>query len=385
MAGFESQEELLKFYQESRTLMKTGGFNLRSWASNCDTLNKLAKSQNVHDGDTSIRVLGLRWKIQDDSICFGHKTLPCLTDDTMTKREILRRSSKIYDPLGLLSPITIRSKIFLQDLWSRKLGWDETIPNELKLEWFKLSSDLYNCQNIEFPRRYFEDDMNTETTLHVFTDSSKVAYGACVYLVKGDESTLVMAKTRVAPLKKLTIPQLKLMDALIGARLSSHILNSSHNVSKCIMWSDSQIVLHWINSKKQLKVFIANRISEIKKLTQEHKWQYCPTECNPADLLSRGLSYESLKSSTLWRNGPEWLKNQTKWPRNIVSGPAILVTSENENAIGNSQETTQNPSNVLNIVDKNKYSTFRKVVHIVAYMQRFIRNCRVGKVNRRTT
>jgi hypothetical protein len=138
--------------------------------------------------------------------------------------------------------------------------------------WYKINQDMENCTEIKFSRRFFASDTN-ETggpVLHVFVDANKVAYGACAYLVKGNESAFVMAQNRVAPLKQLTIPQLELMAVLIGGRLASHIPSSLH-VEKCVLWSDSQIVLHWLSLKKQLKTFIANRIAKIKELTSEHR------------------------------------------------------------------------------------------------------------------
>ena len=188
--------------------------------------------------------MGLRWNVKDDKVGFGYK--PELSDSRLTKREILRKSAKIYDPLGLLSPATIRSKLFLQDSWSRKLTWDQKIPSEIRTEWLNIDDDLNKCSIVSFPRRFFNQNTNSgeKPNLHVFTDASKSAYGACAYLVKGTESTFVMAKNHVAPLKQLTIPQLELMGALIGGRLASHILSSLQTVEKCILWSDSQIVLH---------------------------------------------------------------------------------------------------------------------------------------------
>ena len=88
----------------------------------------MAKLHNVNDRDELVKVLGLRWNVKEDHVYFGYKPLPKLSENQITKREILRRASKIYDPLGMLSPVTVRSKIFLQDLWNRKLDWDEIIP-----------------------------------------------------------------------------------------------------------------------------------------------------------------------------------------------------------------------------------------------------------------
>ena len=157
----------------------------------------------------------------------------------------------------------------------------------------------------------------------------------------------------------------------INTRLASHILSSLH-VEKCVLWSDSQIALHWFSSKKQLSTFIANRIAEIKELTSEHRWKYCPTQYNPTDLLSRGIPYEELKSCTLWMRGPEWLTNEKNWPSEFTTENVLTTLGENEEDC----ETKQIQNSVLNIIDVNRYSSFRKIVRIFAYVLRFLSNCR---------
>lgn len=116
-----------------------------------------------------------------------------------------------------------------------------------------------------------------------------------------------MAKTRVAPIKQLTLPKLELMAALIGARLLSFIhsaMTDLYPTLEVYLWSDSQIVLSWLHSNKQLKQFVANSVRE---LFPPSIWHYCPTQENPADILTRGLTNQQMLSSSLWKNGPAWL------------------------------------------------------------------------------
>ena len=142
-----------------------------------------------------------------------------------------------------------------------------------------------------------------DAELHIFVDASTKAYGAVAYVKssEADQASFVMAKSRVAPLKKLTLPQLELTAALIGARLGSYLRGKLH-VTKTILWTDSQIVIHWLRSLKQLKPYVANRVTEIKTLTRV--WRYCPTSDNPADLLTRGISANQLKTAEIWSHGP---------------------------------------------------------------------------------
>ena len=95
------------------------------------------------------------------------------------------------------------------------------------------------------------------------------AYGACAYIVSENESSLVMARNRVAPLRQMTIPKLKLMAAVIGARLCDHVM-SNLRCARAYLWSDSQIVLRWLSSEKTNSIFVNNRAKESSALVQLH-------------------------------------------------------------------------------------------------------------------
>ena len=129
---------------------------------------------------------------------------------------------------------------------------------------------------------------------------------------------MVMAKSRVAPLKKLTLPKLELMAALTGARLGNFVqqaLKQRYANITVKLWTDSEIVHHWLNNDKPLKSFTANRVREIKELFSTTHWNNCLTKSNPADLLTRrGISAQQFPASSLWKHGPAWLPHQSMWP-----------------------------------------------------------------------
>ncbi|XP_071133119.1 uncharacterized protein [Mytilus edulis] len=214
---------LLRFRLNS--LFADGGFNLRSWASNGQLLQVLARTENVMDKDQLIKILGLRWDTTSDTLGFVTPNLD--TSELITKREVLRQSSRIYDPLGILSPITVRSKMLMQNIWETNFNWDELLPDSTITEWVNIRKDIQEATKTVVPRHYFDDESsgtNNDNVIHVFTDSNCMkAYGACAYIVANGKSSLIMAKNRVAPLKQLTIPRLELMAAVIGSRLLAHI------------------------------------------------------------------------------------------------------------------------------------------------------------------
>lgn len=137
-----------------------------------------------------------------------------------------------------------------------------------------LCHDLQQVLKNEIPRCYFQEWNESDTQLYVFTDASQLAYGACAYFVTRTESTLVMARNRVAPLKSITLPKLELMGAVIGAKLANYLLeNLNQNSMEVNFWTDSQIVLKWMNSRKTLKPFVTNRIKEIKTQVKSQTWR----------------------------------------------------------------------------------------------------------------
>ena len=284
----------------------------------------------------------------------------------------------------------------MQSIWEQKHEWDTPLLQDIRTKWLTLVQDLQEVLEIEIPRCYFEGEKSAENTkheLHVFTDASQSAYGACAYIVSGGKSALVMARNRVVPLKRITLPKLELMAAVVGARLAKHLLeNLNVGHTDVNFWSDSQIVLKWITTSKPLKTFIANRITEIKDLVNKQRWRYCPTDTNPADLLTRGMTGTKFVHNELWFHGPKWITKKIDWP--TWSGNQKMLTSDEIENEADSRmmknHTLCTSSNlektgVNKIVDITRYSNLKKLIRITAYVLRFIHNCKVDKPHRNSS
>ena len=146
-----------------------------------------------------MNILGLKWNPSTDTISLTSSKDES-TRQLFTKRNVLQVSSKAYDPLGFLSPVTIRAKLLIQQLWQQQLKWDEPLSPELTSQWHEVAPNIEAVATITFPRCFFPHSKMQSTTpyLHVFTDASPKTYGAVSYITNGNQCSIVMAKSRVA-------------------------------------------------------------------------------------------------------------------------------------------------------------------------------------------
>lgn len=174
-------------------------------------------------------------------------------ESSITKREVLSDSAKIFDPLGLISCVTILPKIIFQRLWERGTAWDEPLPPDNQKEWLNWRTQLPEISAIRIPRCYTPVGSDiVDRQLIGFSDASEKAYCGVVYLRSFDTAggvytSLVMAKTRVAPIKKVTLPRLELCGAHLLSQLMKHLQEIlAIPTCKLYAFTDSTIVLYWI-------------------------------------------------------------------------------------------------------------------------------------------
>ncbi|XP_043472071.1 uncharacterized protein LOC122504846 [Leptopilina heterotoma] len=234
-------------------LCKAGGFPLAKWKSNhpqlLSSIVSSPESSIEHFFDSSdSKILGLLWISHSDVFKFNLKLTP---STTLTKRSILSEIARIFDPLGLISPIVIQAKVILQSLWLEKLNWDEPLSPRLSQRWFNLQNSLNNLSLITIPRWIHFPSSNQPVQLHGFTDASKVALSAVVYLrsIHQDNVSirLICAKTKVAPLKPCIIPRLELASCALLVKLVSQVCATLPIPDQEIfLWTDSSVALAWI-------------------------------------------------------------------------------------------------------------------------------------------
>ena len=268
-------------------ILEEHGFNLTKFMSNCpQVLNAIPESKLAHqreffelEDEPVERTLGVRWNIKKDTFTF---VVDC-KDHTVTKRGILRTVSSIFDPLGFLTPFTVRAKILLQCLWRKKYDWDDPINDNDKELWLKWCSEVTLLSNIEIPRCYLHPNkaIMEAIELHIFADASELAFGAVGYMrtIYRDGSVwccLLFSKSRLAPIKTLTIPRLELQTAVLAVRVKNTIIEEIQiQIDLVCFWSDSTITLQYINNEtKRFKTFVSNRVAEIREHSHPNQWNF---------------------------------------------------------------------------------------------------------------
>lgn len=378
ITGANNLGEIRKIRDQIVNILETAKFELNKWASNNSTLLPSTEGAAViinldKQGDT--KTLGLHWNCNNDVLRYSTDHIQ--RQKLITKRSILSAIAQLYDPLGLVSPAVITAKLIMQKLWNLKVTWDESVPVELHTKWTQFINELPNLNELAIPRMVLSHQNPRGVELHGFCDASERAYGACIYLksIDGNRNNatvnLLCAKSRVAPLKPITLPRLELCAALLLANLVSKVRSALNIIiNRQYFWSDSSITLAWLSSPaNRWKTFIANRVAEIQNFTSPADWRHISSEQNPADILSRGTAPSALLSNNLWWHGPEWLRTDSNlWPISKISFDTLHISE--------SKITTLAVIDTYSLPVFKKYSSYTKLQRVLAYVLRFIYNSR---------
>ena len=228
----------------------------------------------------------------------------------------------MFDPLGFVAPVILEDKQILQTLNKQNLGWDKPFDEAELEQWRFWLEGLPVLNSIEIPRCFKSPDFGRTVSMqiHHFADASSYGYGACSYLRLVDHSgsiclSFFMGKSRPAPIKSVSIPRLELTAAVLAARLDELAKRELKLPLDSFFWVDSTAVLYCIrNITKRFPVFVANSLATIESLSNINQWNYVPSKLNTADIASRGLKAQKLKTSE-WLQGPTFLlQSQSMWP-----------------------------------------------------------------------
>jgi hypothetical protein len=323
LKSLNTEESAMAFVREVTSILVEGGFRIRKWSSNSrevlhaipqDMKTEGLKNINLAEDDLPVEAtLGMIWNPENDQLMVRTN----VKDRPMTRRGLLSVLGSVFDPLGILAPVVLKGKILFQAEVRQRKGWDDPLEDEVENQWREWQKTLPRLENFSIKRCLMSSAKMSDVkgaSLHIFCDASEAAYGVVAYLqyVNSDDKrccSFVMSKTRLAPLKTLTIPRLELCAAVLGVDIAETLHGELELVIKeTTFWTDSSIVLCYINStNKRFKTFVANRISRIHEVSDPRQWKYVSTTENPADVASRGLMPEQMLRNSKWIQGPEFL------------------------------------------------------------------------------
>ena len=286
----------------------------------------------------------------------------------------------IFDPLGILAPVLIHGRLLMQDLCQAHIDWDEQMSDDEFAKWTKWAATLPNMFELKIPRWYFKGASSIPQEpmqLHVFTDASEQAYGCVAYFRVNDGGEIrcasVMSRSKVAPLKHLSVSRLELQAALLGARLMKAVCdNHDYNVREKYIHTDSQVVLSWLRSpRREFKPSIAHRIGEIRTLTDSASWRYVPTKENPADCLTKWNKDTDINKKGRWLIGKSFLYHPEElWPEQKTVEPTM-----EERRVPMLTHSITPPA--MSLIDPTRISKWKILLRTIVIVHRFVENCKL--------
>ena len=320
VTSLDDEESAMKLLHDVREVCQRGGFNLTKISSNSPEVrnsipleHRATDSQMIDLSQKEVpfqRALGVILDLTTDSL--GYKIN--VSTKPVTKRGILSTIFSIYDPFGFVGPAILPAKRIFQEACRCQLDWDEELPEVLRIGWETWIKELSLLSEYRVSRCYRPKTfIGANCELHLFCDASESGYGAVAYLKFSGNGqihcSIVMAKCRLAPMKKITIPRMELTAAKLAVSIKVVLnLELDIKIDAFFYWTDSTAVLRYINnSSKRFQRFVANRLQYIHENSEPHQWRYVKSETNPADHASRGLKIHDFVRLDEWKFGPNFL------------------------------------------------------------------------------
>ena len=385
LVGANTPEEALLMKDWLTQFLESIGMKLHKF--NCNS--EVVRQNLAVDCPDIGSILGLSWDVTSDEVSIKvEKALKKMRDES-TKCELYSAPPRIFDPLGFCQPFIFNAKLLFQEVCKAKIKWKGKLPPEIGEKFENWKSQICKLSAITIPRQVVIPGYN-DVELHGFGDASKVGYCACVYIVstKGSQkvSNLVVSKTRVSPVKEMSIPRLELTASFLLARLMALVIKFHDHMTfnNIVYYSDSTTVLHWVHSNhKQWNIYVANRVRDINLLSSPDSWKYVRTDQNPADLGSRGLDADELVGNDFWFHGPSFLVSgraeDVHDPDPDISHPTADSLSERRKIVTVAVDGERFGEKILppgkdgsprSLTD---FSDIDKVLNVTSYLYRFIR------------
>ena len=375
--------------KDTEEILGAGGFKIKCWQ-----ISGEEREQSLKGEKTNISVLGVMWNPTEDTITYevnlnfskkvrGQRTgpntkareeVPSSVPEILTKRMVLQQVMGIYDPMGLISPFTIKAKMYLRETWILKLDWDDPLPQDMRRKWIQFFQDMFLLEKLKFPRCLKPKNAVGKPWLIILSDGSDQAYGCAAYVRWNcsDGSVkmyLIMAKARIAPMEKVTTPRMELNGAVISKRCRTAIVKEMrYQFERVIQLVDSDTVLNQIHkTSSRFQVYEGVRIGEIQAATggDMSEWGWIPGSENTADWLTRGRNPDQLDRDSEWFKGPPMLHRPfEQWDVKFGKTSEERMPGEKKIHVGQTHNVEgKTKGSILNLA---RFGTKAKAVKVVA-------------------
>lgn len=385
-----SDEEAISLLSRTDAACAEGGFNLRKVSSNSPAVvNSVPEEKRVpslKDYDIGKmlpieKALGVIWIIELDELGFRI----AVKDTPLTRRNILTTISSIYDPLGLIAPFLLKGRKILQAISADGYSWDHDLQTSYRMAWMSWRQELQHLQDLTVKRCYKPPDFGStvSASLHHFCDANSVGYGMATYVRQVSDTgnisvALVMGKSRVTPLKPITIPRLELSACALAAEVGSMVgVEIDIDGLAQVFWTDNKICLGYItNETKRFRIFVANRQQKIRNFTHTSQWNHVDTVDNPADHASRGISLvHDQDKCRHWFQGPGFLlQNIVPTQENAPATAYEVPDTDPELKIcvkANASKISSDPSGIVSVLAL-RISRWKVMVRVMAQVYKFL-------------
>ncbi|XP_062413389.1 uncharacterized protein LOC119222763 [Pungitius pungitius] len=377
-----TEAEAISLLRRTQASLSESNLRLHKFASNSETvLQAFAPEDRAVPKDLDLsgeatpvqRSLGLLWETTTDTFTFAvseHKK-------PFTRKGVLSTVNSVFDPLGMVAPVTIEGKGLLRELSVNACDWDAPLPEQKLKQWEAWRESLHDLSNLHIPRSYTATSLPNavHTELCVFSDASTKAIGAVAYLrtiqAEGQvEVGFILGKAKLAPQSEPTIPRLELCAAVLAVEVAELIRDELELKFDAIkFYCDSKVVLGYIhNQTKRFYVYVHNRVRRIRQSTSPNQWFYVNTEDNPADHASRSVPASQL-TKTMWFTGPAFLHKPNSSDTDS-SQTFELVNSESDMEIRPevSSFLTQTQNRGFTVTRLQRFSCMRALTRAIALL-----------------
>ncbi|XP_054867909.1 uncharacterized protein LOC129347292 [Amphiprion ocellaris] len=345
LISVSTDNKAISLLQRTQASLSESNLRLHKFASNSSAVlqafapedRAVLKDLDLSDEATPVqRSLGLIWVTTADTFTFKASEDKKL----FTRRGVLSTVNSIFDPLGMLAPVTIEGKHLLREFCADKCDWDAPLPEGKLKQWELWRDSLQDLNKLHIPRAYTPTSLSKaeHKELCVFSDASVKAIGAVAYLrtiqAEGQVNVgFILGKAKLAPLSQPTIPRLELCAAVLAVEVADLIQDELDlKLDSVKFFCDSKVVLGYIHNRtKRFHVYVHNRVQRIHQSTKPNQWFYVRTDDNPADHASRSVPAAYL-SQTTWFTGPAFLHKPKLGPEN-TSETFELVNPETDTEI----------------------------------------------------